>query len=98
MKASRSKKARRDLTEILRYVAQQSQSWTVVSRLLEHFDDRIRQGGRNPEMGQLRLELGEDVRAITCGSYVIYNRSQKSGVLILRILHGSRNIDEAWKD
>ena len=46
----------------------------------------------SPRMGRSRDELGTGVRSHAVGNYVIFYRENKSGVAILRVLHGARDM------
>ncbi len=43
-----------------------------------------------PEAGRLRLDIGDGVRNVAWGKYVIYYRGIDGGIQILRILHSAR--------
>ena len=46
----------------------------------------------NPPGYRLRPELGEGIRSCAHGNYVIFFESDLDAVVILRILHGARDI------
>ena len=46
----------------------------------------------NPPGYRLRQELGEGIRSCAHGNYVIFFESDPDAVLIVRILHGARDI------
>ncbi len=46
----------------------------------------------NPPGYRLRPELGEGIRSCAHGHYVIFFESNSDAVLIVRILHGARDI------
>lgn len=54
--------------------------------------DRTAQAAENPQLFRLRPEWGEAVRSARHGSYLILFEIDPQGVLILRYLHGRRNI------
>jgi toxin ParE1/3/4 len=45
-----------------------------------------------PLMGRLRPELAEDIRSWAVGDYVIFYRPTADGIVIARVLHGSRDL------
>ncbi len=48
----------------------------------------------NPEMGQVRKSKNHgNCRSFTSGSYVIFFRGFKDGVEVIRIVRGSRDLD-----
>lgn len=46
-----------------------------------------------PNMGRGRDELTEGLRSLPVGRYVIFYRHIPGGVEIIRVLHGSRDLD-----
>ena len=46
----------------------------------------------NPSGYRLRQELGDGIRSCVHGNYVIFFESDPDAVLIVRILHGARDI------
>lgn len=51
----------------------------------------------NPLGYRLRAELADDIRSCAYSSYVIFF-SVVSDVLIVRVLHGARDMDQAFSD
>jgi len=45
-----------------------------------------------PEIGELKIQLGVDVRANVVGRYVVFHLRSNDGVEILRVIPGDRNI------
>ena len=48
--------------------------------------------GNSPGIGTLRPELGEGIRMLPQGRYLIFYREARRAVRIERILHGARDI------
>lgn len=46
-----------------------------------------------PLMGRERPELADGLRSLALGKYVIFYRLHSNGVEIVRILHGSRDLE-----
>lgn len=67
-------------------------------RYLDELFDLFDHIGRNPAMGRLREELGRGIRSFPHGSHVVYFMDWRGEAAILRILHGSRDIDSAFSD
>ena len=59
---------------------------------IEELLDRTALVANNPQLYRLRLEWGEAVRCARHGNYLILFELDDEGVLILRYLHGRRNI------
>jgi plasmid stabilization system protein ParE len=58
--------------------------------------DKFVQLTRHPEMGQIRTELGEGVRCVSQSSYVIFDCIAVSDIIVLRVLHGSQDVNMAF--
>lgn len=54
--------------------------------------DRTAQAADNPKLYRLRPEWGKAVRCARHGSYLILFEIDDEGVVVLRYLHGRRNI------
>jgi toxin ParE1/3/4 len=90
----RSPQARSDLQEIWRYVATDSGSLDVADRLIDSITDRFALLASFPNIGRARdVDLRSGLRTFPVGEYVIFYRIQKEDVVILRVLHGSRDIE-----
>jgi toxin ParE1/3/4 len=61
---------------------------TVLESLLRKFEWL----GDFPHSGDRRPDFGDGVRIVPVGNYVAYFRPEGSGVLILRVFHGARDI------
>jgi len=87
--------ARQDLKEIHRYVARDKPG--AARRLRQTLEGTFRLLARNPMIGEARPDLGDDVRMFSVGSYVIFFRPAKSGIVIVRVIHGARNVASLWR-
>ncbi|MGB0127213.1 MAG: type II toxin-antitoxin system RelE/ParE family toxin [Rhodocyclaceae bacterium] len=91
-----SVQAERDLEEIGDYIAGDSpqRALAFISALRAHCD-RI---ARAPFAYPARPELADGVRTCTHGPYLIVFRPGDETVLIVRILHGARNLPALFRD
>lgn len=96
-RVTRTPLAREDLKEIGRYIAKQSQSRSVAIRFLDSIEQRLRLHATQPETGERRPDLGEEVRHFAVGHYVVFYRPIESGIEVLRVFHGSRDIPTIWR-
>ena len=94
----RTTSARRDLKEIGRYIAQQSQSLDLAMRFLDRVDQKCKLYAANPEMGTPRTDLGPTVRCFSVGDYVIFYERHRREIRILLVTHGSRDIPVVFRD
>jgi toxin ParE1/3/4 len=91
----RTQQAETDLAEILDYLDQRSP--TAAERLATAIDERCVLLGQFPELGRVREELAAGLRSLSVERYVLFYRVTANAVEILRILHGSRDIDSIMK-
>jgi len=86
-----SGRARRDLIEIWRYIANDSES--AADRFIDLITQRFRLVGENPYAGRSRDELRPGYRSFPVGQFVVFYRLSESGVEIMHVLHGKRDLD-----
>lgn len=83
--------ARDDLTALWMYIAHDRGP-----RSADHFDRTLHAAmmtiGRLPRIGRARPDFGDGVRILTDHGVVIVYRAEPSPVLVLRVLHGSRDV------
>lgn len=60
--------------EIGKYIARESGSRKVATDFLRRINEKCMVYARQPEMGELRSELGEEICCFPVGSYVIFYR------------------------
>jgi|SRR3954469_21373045 len=85
--------ARTDLDRIWDYIFSQSGSETTASRQIDLIADRFRLLSKWPRIGRARPDLRRGLRSFPVGDYVIFYRTARSSVTILRVLHGRRDIE-----
>ena len=86
-------RAATDLEEIWTYVARGSGNPDTACRLIASINDRILLIGSHPYAGRSRSDdLGPGRRSFAVGEYVIVYSVRERDVLVLRIIHGRRNL------
>ena len=90
-----TRQAEGDLVEICEFVAQHNPQ--AAAAMLELFEAKCQTLTRHPEMGRLRGELAPLLRSVLVGRYVIFYRPVPGEIQIIRILHGSRDIESEFK-
>lgn len=79
-----------DVADIAEYIAQDS------IQAAETFYDTVQEKcgelAQMPQMGKLRNELHPSVRSFPFGRYVIFYLIQDNLIVILRVLHDSRDV------
>ena len=85
--------AEADLDDIWCYIARKSGSLEIADRFTELLSDRFYLLANHPYIGRRRdEELRPGLRSFPVRDYIILYRIEEDDVLILRILHGSRDI------
>lgn len=90
IKPSYTSAAYQDLASILRYIARDNA--TAALDWVDKIEAKCLLLAQNPQMGELRPELGEGVRSSTVGRYVIFHCESDSGARILRVIPGDMEI------
>jgi len=83
--------ARSDLSEIWDYIADDNE--TRADAFVDIIDQKFQALASYPNMGRSRDELEEGPRSFPVGRQVIFYRVIAEGVEIIRVLHGSRDLD-----
>ena len=86
--------AEADLDEIWFYVAKESGSVEMANRLIDTVTDRFLVLAGFPHIGRsLDEDFGQGCRSVIVGEYVIVYCVENGDVLILRVVHGRRDLD-----
>jgi len=83
--------AREDLREILRYLRRHSRP--AAERVAQAVKERLSRLSKFPQFGRERPEFGPGVRSTVVGDYVLIYHATDAIVTIVRIFHGSRDIE-----
>ena len=90
-------RAQADLEDIWLFVAQDSGSMGVATRLVESITDRFLLLASFPYAGRARdREFGNGMRSFPVGEFVIVYQVEGSNVLILRVVHGRRDLEQLF--
>ena len=95
MKIRIAGKARTELIEIYRYLAQHNP--TAAERTLADIDFRLRQLASFPLMGRQRPELAPGLRSILAGTHLVFYRIGDEEVTVLRVIDGRMDIHKELK-
>jgi toxin ParE1/3/4 len=90
MPAYLTPQAEADLEEIADYIAQNSLERAVL--FIQEIRQHCGQIADGPKRYASRPELGESVRMCVHGSYLILFELDGNDVLVVRVLHGARNL------
>ena len=91
-----SRDAELDLDEIFLYWAQRA-GLQAADRLIDSITDRFWLVGEHPDAGRPSDETAPGVKCFPAGSYLIYYRTTRRAIEIVRILHGARDQRRAFK-
>lgn len=86
--------AESDLDEIWWYIAQDSP--LHADRFLDHIQERCLALADFPHMGTRRDELKKGLRGYAVGNYLVFYFPLEDGVDVVRVLHGSRDIESLF--
>ncbi|MGD9648807.1 MAG: type II toxin-antitoxin system RelE/ParE family toxin [Pirellulales bacterium] len=84
-----TRSAEMDLLEIAAHVA--ADNPTAATNLIRRFDHAFRMYAQQPEGAAVYLPRPR-FRHFAVGSYVVFYEPMAAGILIARVLHGSRNL------
>lgn len=83
--------AENDLDEIWWYIAQDSPDHA--DRFLDRLQERLLALADFPKMGRSRSDLQAGLRSQPVGNYLIFYFPLVDGIEIVRVLHGSRDVE-----
>ena len=86
----RTPEARGDIKEIARYLAHEQHRRRAAERFVQELDRKFQLYATQPRMGTARPDLGEQYRSFTHQRWVVIYRPLDDGILILRVVDGSR--------
>ena len=84
-----SRQALRDLTDIRKYIS--ADSVINADRLLARLNEIFHLLSKETALG-IRIErLSSETRKFPVGNYIVYYQKLKSGIQVLRVVHGMRD-------
>lgn len=90
---------KRDLLDILTYMAEQSGSITVAQGFVAQLRSRCRALASKPgTLGRARPELHPEIRSVAHKGYVIFFRYVEDRLEVVNILEGHRDIDSHFSE
>lgn len=82
--------ARTDLDDIWFYIAQDDV--TAADKFIQAVISKFLKLAEWPEIGRQREELSPRLRSLAVGRCVIFYRPMESGIEVVRVLHGARDL------
>jgi len=90
--------AEADLDDIWAYIVSESGNTEIARRQIASLTDRFFLLSNHPRLGRARdTDLGPGRRSYPVDRYVVVYRIEDADVLILRVAHGSRDIEALFK-
>ena len=94
-RVTRRPQAAADILEICDYIAEDS--IVEADRWVDRLDEKLALWATQPMMGRSRDELAPRVRSLPFGRYVVFFEPLSDGIDVVRVLHGSRDIDATFE-
>jgi toxin ParE1/3/4 len=87
-----SRLARTDILDIWTYVA--ADNPVAADRVLERIERVLQSISEHPELGRERPDIMVGLRSFAVMSWVVLYRVDSESVIVARVLHGARDLDE----
>jgi toxin ParE1/3/4 len=88
---ARTSQAEQDLIEIGVYIAADDPA--AADRWIDLIGETCRLLAALPGMGRDRKDLLAKLRSFPVGNYIIFYRPVAGGIIVIRVLHGARDIE-----
>ncbi|MGA2966041.1 MAG: type II toxin-antitoxin system RelE/ParE family toxin [Terriglobales bacterium] len=85
-----------DLAEIWTYIAADSPD--QADAFVDLIDGKFQALSRRPGLGRHRPELSSEIRSLAVGRYVVFYLPISGGIEVVRVLHGSRDIESIFEN
>ena len=89
-----SQQAKEDLLAIWSYIAEDNPN--AADKLLDVIDEKCNLLGENPKLGQARPDIALKMRYFPVKNYLILYQEAVEGIEIVRVLHGSRDLESIF--
>ena len=84
-----------DLDDIRDYIGQQSPR--TANNVLDQLFETLELLANQPELGERREDLGQNIRAFVVRPYVIFYQPVPDGIHVARIVHGARDFPSMFR-
>jgi len=91
---TRTERCEQDLIELWVYIAQDNPA--AADRVLDEIEAKCHLLAGQPRLGPARPDIRPDLRYFPVGSYLILYREIASGVEIVRVVHGARDLPDLF--
>lgn len=86
-----SPEAEQDLVDIWLYIAEDQP--VNADRFLERLEQKAQKLAEFADLGIDRLDLAPGIKSFPVDRYVLYYRPNDNGIELVRVLHGSRDVN-----
>jgi toxin ParE1/3/4 len=86
--------AEEDLVDIWLYIAQDNPN--AADRLLDEIEGKFLLLADNPQLGRARPDIAEECRYFPVGNYLILYRIIPDGIEVVRVVQGSRRLENLF--
>ena len=93
-RVTRRPQAEVDILDIWGYIAADSE--VAADRWVDELDEKMRRWATQPLIGRSRDELAHRLRRLPFGRFVVFHEALSEGIDVVRVLHGSRDIDASF--
>jgi toxin ParE1/3/4 len=90
--------AEADLQDIAFYLFQETGNIEVADRVIQLVAQRFDLLAAHPRAGRSRADLRPGIRVFPVGDYLLLYREAVPGIVIVRVLHGSRDVEALFHD
>jgi toxin ParE1/3/4 len=94
-RVTRRPEAKVDILDIWEYIAEDSVS--AADRWIEQLEETLALWATQPMMGRARDDLAPGIRSFAFGRYAVFFQPLVDGIDVVRVLHGSRDIDSVFE-
>jgi toxin ParE1/3/4 len=84
-----------DLLDIWDFIADDSPE--RADEFLDKIEGKLQTLARNPGLGKKRNELLEGLQSFPIGNYLVFYREIGNGIDVIRVLRGSRDLEEIFR-
>lgn len=89
---SRFRQAEEDIVTIAAYIARDSLS--AAANWLDKLEETLELLASQPYLGQAVDGIRPGLRRLTQGNYLLFYEPRDDGIVLVRVLHGARNIED----
>jgi toxin ParE1/3/4 len=94
-RVDRFREAEEDLLSIAEYIAHDK--LIAAARWVDDIEASFLSLARNPLLGEAVEHIRPRLRRLTIGKYVIYYEPRDCEIILIRVLHGTRRIEDLFR-